>query len=207
MSNVNNQQTLIIHGCGGHARSVADVALFNGVNELLFVDAMAREHETLFGFPVVKSAASPLHASSIVALGDNQLRATLFTALQKNNVKLPPLIARDAYVSSQLKNIADGVFVGHGVHLGPNVSIAENTILNTHCLIEHDVIVGKHCHISINATVAGKCRIGDFVMLGANATLIDNVSLCDNVIIGAGALVIASITEPGTYVGVPARKV
>jgi len=32
------------------------------------------------------------------------------------------------------------------------------------------------------------------------------VSICDDVVIGAGAVVTKDITEPGTYVGNPTRK-
>jgi serine acetyltransferase len=33
------------------------------------------------------------------------------------------------------------------------------------------------------------------------------VKLCDDVVVGAGAVVARDIVEPGTYVGVPARRV
>ena len=32
-------------------------------------------------------------------------------------------------------------------------------------------------------------------------------TICDNAVIGAGAVVTKDITEPGTYVGIPARKI
>jgi len=37
MKNFNNEKKmLIIHGCGGHARSLADVALYNDYKKLVF---------------------------------------------------------------------------------------------------------------------------------------------------------------------------
>jgi len=33
------------------------------------------------------------------------------------------------------------------------------------------------------------------------------VTVCDDVVIGAGAVVTKDITEPGTYVGNPAKKI
>lgn len=35
----------------------------------------------------------------------------------------------------------------------------------------------------------------------------NNVRICEDVTVGAGAVVVGDITESGTYVGVPARKV
>ena len=47
--------------------------------------------------------------------------------------------------------------------------------------------------------------IGHHVSIGSNATILP-VDICAHVVIGAGAVVTKSITEPGTYVGNPARK-
>ena len=47
--------------------------------------------------------------------------------------------------------------------------------------------------------------IGDRVSIGSNATILP-VTICDDVVIGAGAVVTKDITEPGTYIGNPARK-
>jgi acetyltransferase-like isoleucine patch superfamily enzyme len=49
-------------------------------------------------------------------------------------------------------------------------------------------------------------KIGNHVSIGSNATILP-VSICDDVVIGAGAVVTKDITEPGKYVGNPARKV
>ena len=52
----------------------------------------------------------------------------------------------------------------------------------------------------------GDVTLGDRVFVGANATIRNLVSVCSNVVIGAGAVVTKDITEPGTYVGVPAAN-
>ncbi len=197
------KKNLIIYGCGGHARSLADVALANGIEHLIFVDDQARPGEKCFGFDVIKNISLEPAAICIVAVGDNQKRAALFELLQKNIVAL---ISDRAYVGKNAE-IDKGVLVGHGAHVGPNTKIGVNTIVNTHCVIEHDCVIGKHSHISVNSVVAGKCEIGDFVMIGAGATVIDGVKISSHVIVGSGAVVVKDITEPGTYVGVPAKKV
>ncbi|MDJ0978408.1 MAG: hypothetical protein QNI87_07715 [Erythrobacter sp.] len=50
-------------------------------------------------------------------------------------------------------------------------------------------------------------RLGDNVVIGANSVLVGPLDICDNVVIGAMSLVNRSITEPGTYVGVPAKRI
>jgi len=49
--------------------------------------------------------------------------------------------------------------------------------------------------------------LGDNVVFGANTVIIGPVTICDNVMVGAMSLVNKDITEPGIYVGSPARKV
>jgi acetyltransferase-like isoleucine patch superfamily enzyme len=47
-------------------------------------------------------------------------------------------------------------------------------------------------------------KIGHGVSIGTNATILP-VSICDRVVIGAGAVVTKNISEPGIYIGNPAR--
>lgn len=50
-------------------------------------------------------------------------------------------------------------------------------------------------------------RFGDNVVIGANSVVVGPIDICDNVVIGAMSLVNKSIDEPGTYAGVPARRI
>lgn len=194
---------LLIYGAGGHARSVVDVAIVNGINQIEFIDDRAQPKETIFNFPVLKHSRHK-NANYIVAIGDNKKRSEVF--LKNGLDKVISLIANDAYLGKMTK-LGKGVFVGHQVYLGPNVIIGNNTIINTRCLIEHDCSVGSNSHISINATLAGKVRIGNFVMIGAGAIVIDGITICDHTVVGAGAIVVEDIIIPGTYLGIPAKKI
>lgn len=50
-------------------------------------------------------------------------------------------------------------------------------------------------------------QLGDNVVIGANSVVVGPVDICDNVVVAAMSLVNRSIDEPGTYAGVPAKKV
>lgn len=201
---LDKDKLLVIYGCGGHARSLSDVAISNGHENIIFVDENARTGEKQFGFDVVSKWDINQAAYIILALGDNQKRALLFQELMTSG-NLISLVA-DSVHWGKNAIVEKGVFVGEGAHLGPNAYVDENTIINTHCVIEHDCHIGKHSHISVNATVAGRSRIGDFVMIGTGATVIDGITIASHVTVGAGATVIQDITEPGVYVGVPAKR-
>lgn len=200
-------ETLIIYGCGGHARSVATAV--KGTWNIIFVDHGAREGEKIFGFDVLSDCESISNLEKYffhVAIGDGEKRKKVFEMLKSRKFRLPVLCASSAIIGPETV-IGEGSFIAEGVYIGPRVSIGMNNIINTRALIEHDSIVLDHTHISINSSIAGYSRVGSSVMLGAASTVIDNISICDKVTIGAGAVVCHDITDSGVYVGVPAVKI
>ena len=200
------EKTLVIHGCGGHARSVASAV--KGQWNVVFVDDNARPGEIILGCPVYPSLDRVPDANGAahhVALGKLAEKKALFESLRAAGRFLPVLIAPGAVVAEGA-TIGDGTFVGVGAYIGPRARIGANTIVNTHAVVEHDAVVGDHTHVSINAAVAGYSRIGSEVMIGAGATVIDKLSVGDRIVVGAGAAVIRDLTESGTYVGVPAKR-
>ena len=151
------ENKIYIIGCGGHARSVADIILGNVPSaQLIFVDENARDKETIFDFPVIKSL--PQEAQNIfIAIGDNQKRREI-----SSGRKLISVIAKTAYVAPTAV-IEDGCFIASGVHVGPFVHIGKGTLINTNAVVEHEVQVGEFCHLAPNTTVCGRMTIGDRV--------------------------------------------
>ena len=195
--------SLVIVGCGGHARSIADVALNNGYKTLVFVDEEAREDEKFFGFNVVSDFSILRNEKNILfGIGDNVRRENYYARF--SNVF--SLISKDAYIGID-SIIENGVFVGHNAHVGPMTKIGENTIINTHAIVEHECTIGSHSHVSVNSVVAGRCNIGSLVFIGAGAIIKDGVNICSNVTVGAGAVVVKDICESGVYVGSPVKKI
>ncbi|WP_281404876.1 NeuD/PglB/VioB family sugar acetyltransferase [Mesorhizobium sp. B4-1-3] len=193
-------------GFGGHARSVGDIALAAGFDELTFVDAQAREGEEFAGFPAVTALPEKLTRPGWFVFpgsGDNQRRR-----IQCDTARLPlaTLVAPTASLGAQCE-IGQGSFIGHQAHLGPLAKIGQGTIINSGAVVDHECVVGDFAHISINATVAGRCHIGAQVMVGAGSTVIDGISICSHVNVGAGATVVRDIEVPGVYIGTPARLV
>lgn len=204
---MNSAHGLLIFGFGGHARSVADVALAAGFSELCFVDDLARDGETFFGFPVIQkwNDALPARWQCFSAAGDNNRRQSQIADIEARGWPIATLIAPTATVGVG-SCIARGVLVAQQTHIGPMASIGIGCIVNSGAVIDHECAVGDFTHVSVNATVAGRCRLGRFVMVGAGATLIDTMTVADNVTIGAGAVVCQPLMQAGVYVGVPARK-
>ena len=95
-------------------------------------------------------------------------------------------------------------------NIGPGFSIAHYGLL----VINGNTVIGENCRVQegvcIGSTNGSDCapRIGNNVFIGSGAKIIGNIEIADDVAVGAGAVVVKSITEPGTtWAGVPARKV
>ena len=48
----------------------------------------------------------------------------------------------------------------HDAVINANARIGKNCIINSKALVEHDVIIGDHCHIATGAIVNGEVRAG-----------------------------------------------
>ncbi|RWL96671.1 NeuD/PglB/VioB family sugar acetyltransferase [Mesorhizobium sp.] len=194
---------IYVLGFGGHARSVADIALAAGIKNLIFVDGNVQPGEGFAGFPAITTLPMRLIPgwSVFPALGDNLSRKA---AYNQQIASIATLISPSATVGVRAQ-VGEGALVGHHAHVGPAALIGRGVIVNTGAVVEHDCQVGDFSHISVNSTVAGRVRIGSNVFVGAGATVIDKVSICNDVMIGAGATVVGDIISPGTYVGTPAR--
>jgi UDP-N-acetylbacillosamine N-acetyltransferase len=199
---------LVIFGFGGHARSVADIALTLGIKSLIFVDEAAKAGESLWGFPVCKTFDDPLPDGwqTFAASGDNQARKAQVATIRGRSWPLATLIAPTATIGRE-SNVSDGGFVAHHAHIGPLSQIGTSCIINTGAVVDHECMIGDYTHVSVNSTVAGRCRLGSLVFLGAGAVVIDKVSVGDSITVGAGSVVVEPLVEPGTYVGAPARSI
>lgn len=193
---------LVIIGCGGHARSVADIYLFNYPDaDIIFVDEKAKENEKILGFPVVKNY-NVTDENVFIAIGDNKKRAKAFES-QKN---LCSIISKNAYIGKGVE-IGKNVLIAHNSHIGIGSKIENNVIINTSTSIDHECIIGENSHIAPNSTLCGRVKIGKNVFIGAGSTVIDNISICNSVILGAGSIIYRNIDEAGTYVETNNRKI
>jgi len=197
---------LIILGFGGHARSIADVALSAGITKLIFVDKNARPGEVLGEHPVVKDMPNfiPDGWRVLPASGDNERRHQQLLWAADQGWQVATLVAPSATIGYAAR-LGKGVFVAHHVHIGPFAEIGDGCIINTSAVVEHETKIGCYSHVSVNSTVAGRSAVGDHCFIGAGATVIDSLQLCDRVTLGAGACAVKNLDKPGTYVGVPAR--
>lgn len=197
---------LIIIGAGGHGKVIADNALKNGYTDICFVDDNATND--CMGFPVIGITADIRdfddgNTNFIIGVGNNETRKRI---AEQYDVNWIALIHPSAQIGKDV-SIGKGSVVMAGAVINTSARIGNHCIINTGAIVEHDNRIDDFVHISPRAALAGSVHIGERTHIGIGSAVSNNIEICDQCIIGAGAVVVKDISNRGTYVGVPVRKI
>lgn len=116
-------------------------------------------------------------------------------------------------IIAQSSFIAIDSLIGEGSLLAPHSAVSVGAALGRHvqmnigASVSHDTRIGDFVTLGPGARISGNCIIGPGVFVGIGAAVSNGISIVAGSVIGAGSVVVADITEPGVYVGAPARKV
>lgn len=208
--------SLILIGGGGHCKSVIDIIETNDSYDIagIIEKDISEVGKAISGHEIIgvdNDLELIFHKNKhfIVTIGQIK-NSSLRVKVYKKAIDLggvPTSVFSINALISKHSEIGFGVSVGHFSTLNAGSFIGDNTIINNHVLIEHDTQIGNHCHISTSAVLNGDVLIGDSVFIGSNSTIVQGVSICSGCVIGAGTLVVRSIAESGTYIGVPAKRI
>ncbi len=192
-----NRRVIII-GYGGHGRVVADIVAACGDLLVGFLD----DDITKKVLGTVAEFDKFSDVEFIIGIGNAEVREKLsafpvrwYTAVHPSAV------------------ISPSVEIGEGTVVMPNVVINSGAVIGKHCIInsssnvEHNCSIADYSHISVGAKIGGAVSVGKSTWVGIGAVISNNLSVCDNCLLGAGTVVVKNITQSGTYVGVPARKI
>ena len=194
----------VIIGCGGHAKSILDVILFNEPDaDVVFLDENAKENEKILNCPVLKDY-NIKDEKVIIGIGDNVKRRKLSEKYYNN---LTSVISKTAYIGKDVK-IGKGVFIAHNTYVGIFSEIGDFSVVNTGAIIEHECKLEKCVFIGPNSTICGKANVGANTFIGADTTILPRINICSDVTIGAKSLVAKEIQSGGgaCFSGYPANK-
>ena len=200
-------ENVIIIGAGGHAKVVADIVLRSGDHIVGFLDGINPEGSFL-GYPKLGSEQEYQNfpdCSFIIAIGNASVRERIASSM--SNAAWYTAIHPGAVISNIDTRIGEGTVIMADAIINPGAHIGRHCIINSGSIVEHDNRIGDYAHISVGAKVAGTVHIGDKTWVGAGVTVSNGIHVCGGCMLGAGAVVVKDITETGTYVGVPARKI
>jgi sugar O-acyltransferase (sialic acid O-acetyltransferase NeuD family) len=201
---------LIIIGASGHGKVVADIAIkMNKWQSIAFLDD-DKSIKTSMGLEVIGKTTDAFtykdEADFFVAIGNNATREKIQEKLIEEDLNVVSLVHQSAVIGTDVK-IGIGTVVMAGVVINSSTKIGKGCIINTSSSLEHDNVIEDYVHISPGVSMAGTVKVGRLSWIGIGSVISNNVNICSGCKVGAGAVVVKDITEPGTYVGVPVRKI
>jgi sugar O-acyltransferase (sialic acid O-acetyltransferase NeuD family) len=119
-------------------------------------------------------------------------------------ISFPNIIHNSCYVDESVQ-FGRGNVILPGCVIDRGCIIENNIFFNPGCIIAHDNCIGEHTFFAPGVKTSGFVRIGACCFFGTGTNLIDNITIGENIRTGAGTLITKSLTEPGTYKGIPGR--
>lgn len=208
---------VVVYGASGHAKEITFFLRQMQVGIDFVVDRNPLPDSKLFDVDIIDedcflqrfSTTEGIHF--YVAIGDMQLRKKVVTRIRDVFPRsLFPNLCASALIPDKeqaLIQMGEGNVFFPGTSFTTHINIGNHNHFNQGASVSHDVVIGDFNTFSPGVRIAGSVRVGSDTFWGVNALAIHNVIIPDQCIIGAGAVVVTSIVEPGTYVGVPAKKI
>lgn len=201
---------LLIIGGSGHGKVVANIALkMNKWKSIAFLDDNENLKESM-GLAVIgrsTDAVKYIEDSDIfVGVGNNAIRERIQEMLEATGASIPILIHPNAVMGEQV-DLGSGTVIMTGVVVNCCTRVGKGCIINTSATIDHDNVIEDYVHISPGVHTAGMVIVGKGTWLGIGSIVSNNVNITSGCKVGAGAVVVKDITEIGTYVGVPVRRI
>ena len=193
-----------IIGAGGFGREIYwSLSLMERVNTKFFVDDKYWDGNDELVLPI--SQFDPNEYEVVVAIANSKDRERIVNTLPKNT-KYFTHIHPTAQIHGLDVEIGEGSIICAGTIITTNVKIGKHAHLNLITTVGHDCVIGDYFTTAPGVQISGNENIGDRVYFGTRSCVKQKITICDDVIIGMNAGVVKNITEPGTYVGTPAKK-
>jgi len=197
---------VVVLGTSGFAVELAGLLLGAGIRLHGFVGPEPQQSlpEEWLGDDQVLGTL-PSDTTALVAIGDPAVRRKVSQKLEYYAVEQATFIHPDAHVSPGA-TLERGCMIYPNATIHAGVALGQGVLVNSNTTIGHETRLGAFSNVGPGAAIGGRCTFGPAVYIGIGASVIENLHIAGGVVLGAGATVISDAQEPGTYVGVPARR-
>lgn len=152
---------LVILGCGGYGRTVADVAeqlLYN----VIFLDDNSSE-----ATGKCEEYSQYLDCEIYPAFGNNEIRIKWIKKLTEEGYNVPTIIHPSAYVSPTVKIGVGCVVLPHAI-INTDVVLGGGCIINIGAIVDHGCILGDAVHVAPGAIIKGENKIDSFMKIDSD---------------------------------------
>jgi len=135
---------------------------------------------------------------------DMGLREQLIESVDQQRLPKFTFIHPTALISPDSK-IGAGSYIGPFVMVASGAEVGDDCLISPYCLISHRARLGSGSMMQPYSMVAGTSHVGTYCRLNVRSMVLDQLAVTDRVELAAGAMVTREITQPGYYIGSPAR--
>ena len=148
----------------------------------------------------------PTQKFLIAVTREMEFRKKIITTLDERQLKRDTYIHPTAVIHPSAKIGAGTIICQFSTALW-NTTIDQDCFMAPYTMVAHGSFVGQGSFLQPGTIIAGSTKVGKYCTFGLRSNVIDHLTICDNVIVGATGLITKDITQPGVYLGSPARKV
>lgn len=201
---------IIIIGAGGHAVSIANVALSCSKSIIGFIDNN-RYGESLLGLPILNRELCEKkypNFSYVIGIGDNAVRKKVLMEFKDKcpKAQFPNLIHKSATIGMNSR-IGQGSVIMPQVNIGPKSIIGDFCIINTGGLLDHDCVMGDFSSIAPGVNTGGNVQIGNYSAISIGATIKHGIKIGTDSVIGAASYVDKDVEDGIVSYGIPSKKI
>ena len=197
---------LAIVGAGGAGRSL--LALLRQIDrsaDCFYEEASHFQAREVMDLPVrMLEDFEPDRHQLLLAIGAPRERIRLAETLPPQT-RFASCVHPQAFLLEPLE-IPPGTIIYPMTYLSRNIRLGPHSLIMTGTILGHDLRLGAGLTTSAHVSVGGGANIGEAVFCGLNSAIRDGIRVADDVVLGMGAIAVKDLSEPGVYIGNPARK-
>lgn len=208
---------IAIYGAGGFGKEVA--CLIKRIN------ASGGDWNLIGFFDDTKPAGTPvssygkvlggmdellqIHEPIAVAIAINENKAVrrIREEITNPNIIFPNLIDPSLFwVDKETVKMGEGNIIQNHCMISCDVIIGSFNLINDHVVIGHDNTIGDFNGLMPGAHLSGGITIGNNNLLGAACVVLQGMTIGNGITLGANSVLMTTPRDNCTYLGVPAKK-
>ena len=198
-------KSLLIIGCGGHAKVVSDIAKCLNILDINYHD-FDIEKNIFLDKDVIHKDIKNYDGDFFVAIGDNFLREKVTRNFKTNNPN-----SKAATLIHPTSVISDNCSIGEGTVIMPQTvvssfsKIGDGVIINNFASIDHDNNLMNFCSIAPGVVTGGNVSIGFRSAICLGAVIRNKIQIGSDTVIGGASFVNKNISDNNLAYGSPAK--
>ena len=211
---VSARRSIIVIGGGEHARVVMDC--IRSRPDLWSLEGFVDPHpapEAVERFTIPHLGDDDMispHAHGrwfvigVGSVGVARVRSRIAERYTAAGARWAVVVHASAWVSPSA-HLGPGTVVCAGAIVNTGATVGAHCVVNTGAIVEHDVQLGDFVQVGPGAALGGGAVASHGAYLGLGCRVRDHVRIGARTVVGMGSVVIGSVGDEQTVVGVPAR--